>query len=306
MTISLDDFHPLSLEDKQLFDKLYQQYPPVHSDYVFTTMISWMPYANYHMAKISDHLLLYTEIEGIRRFRPPLGTPKKPLLLETLHLANTHGNGDTPFGLIDSEQQQWMKQFYPNISFSDHREFYDYVYLSKDLVNLEGGDYRKIRNRLNKFTRSHPYTVESLSHDNFDDCRDFLKRWCLWRDCASDPFLEYEHQAILFAMDHFFDLGLQGICIRIHDEVEALAVYESMNPDTIVVHFEKGSPDYDGIYKAINRETAKRIEKNYRYVNRESDMGDPGLRRAKQSYRPDHFIHVAHLDKHEVSCLSSE
>jgi len=36
------------------------------------------------------------------------------------------------------------------------------------------------------------------------------------------------------------------------------------------------------------------------YINRESDMGNPGLRKAKESYRPDHMIPVYHLEKEDI------
>ena len=73
-----------------------------------------------------------------------------------------------------------------------------------------------------------------------------------------------------------------------------------MNPDTVIVHFEKGSPDYDGIYKAINQETAKIVQKYAKYINRESDMGIPGLRKAKMSYRPHHMIEVFSISKEDI------
>ena len=88
--------------------------------------------------------------------------------------------------------------------------------------------------------------------------------------------------------------------MRINQNIEAIAVFEQMNPNTVVVHYEKGSPDFDGIYKAINQETAKILQKNFLYINRESDMGLPGLRKAKKSYRPNHMIEVYHLTKKDI------
>jgi hypothetical protein len=72
-----------------------------------------------------------------------------------------------------------------------------------------------------------------------------------------------------------------------------------MNKETVVVHFEKGSPYYDGIYKVVNLETARLVQQQALYINRESDMGNPGLRKAKQSYRPDHMIPVYHIEKND-------
>jgi hypothetical protein len=73
-----------------------------------------------------------------------------------------------------------------------------------------------------------------------------------------------------------------------------------MNSNTAVIHYEKGSPDYDGIYKAINQETAKKLQNNFEFINRESDMGLSGLRKAKLSYRPHHLIEVFHVDRNNI------
>ena len=133
-----------------------------------------------------------------------------------------------------------------------------------------------------------------------DEVRAFLKRWCLWKDCESDPLLENEKKAIMFSMANFFELKLSGIAIRIDGKIEAISVYEQMNPDTVVIHYEKGAPDYDGVYKAINAETAKLIQKEFKFVNREPDMGLPGLRKAKMSYRPHHMVEVYHIARDKI------
>ena len=65
-----------------------------------------------------------------------------------------------------------------------------------------------------------------------------------------------------------------------------MSLFEPLNDDTALVHFEKGLPDCEGIYKAINAETAARLAKNFTYINRESDLGVAGLREAKMRYHP--------------------
>jgi hypothetical protein len=298
--LSIDDFKRLTLDDKSLFDKHYAKHPPVHSDNLFTTMISWMEYADYHFAFVGENLVIYSKIKDQIRFRPPSGGFKKEVFNQVLELAKKQ-ESDYPFGIIDLKTKEWMSEVYPKIRFEDHRDFYEYVYLSEDLAELKGSDYAKIRNRLNKFKRNYAYELEKISEDNFDEIREFLKRWCLWKDCESDPVLENEKKAILYSMDNFFKLGLSGMAMRINGAVESIAVFERMNSDTAVVHYEKGSPDYDGIYKTINAETAKIIlGQNIRFINRESDMGISGLRKAKLSYRPHHMVEVFHVDKKSI------
>ena len=297
--LSLKDFKRLTIGDKPIFEKLYKKYPPVHSDYIFTTLISWMNYTNYHYAILDENIILFSEIEGKIRFRPPIGENKKEVFDQVLNIAVTQ-NSDFPFGMVTSDKKNWMEKNYSNLRFIEHRDFFDYIYLTSDLADLSGSRYSKIRNRLNKFKKNYQYTIENISKKNFEEIREFLKRWCLWRDCESDPFLDYERKAILFSIDNFFELGLYGLAIRINDNIESISVFEKYNFDSAVVHYEKGSPYFDGIYKAINQETANILQRDVKFINRESDMNMPGLRKAKMSYRPHHMVKVFHLCKEDI------
>ena len=295
----------LCLEDKPVFDAFYEKYPPVHSDYVFSTMMSWMEYSKYHYAFLGENLVILTKIHDRVRFRLHPGAKNKDVVQQVLRLAYEQGS-DEPFGVVDTHLKSWMQSLYPGLQFLKHRDFFDYVYCADDLAELQGTAYRKIRNRLNKFQKNHRYRLELISEDILDEVQTFLKRWCLWKDCESDEILSHEKNAILYSMNHFVDLGLSGLVLRINDEIEALSVYEQMNADTVIVHYEKGSPYFDGIYKAINMETAKQVQHDVTYINREEDMGIAGLRKAKMSYRPHHMVEVFHVDKKNIGKVLHE
>ena len=249
--LSLKDFKKVSLEDKTVFDKHYKKYYPVHSDDLFTTMISWMEYSNYHYVLVDENIVIMTQLDNKIRLRPPSGKQNVELLKQVLNLAAKEGS-DEPLGVDGAEIKDWILQEFPKLKFFEDRDYFDYVYRSSDLADLPGSKYNKIRNRLNKFKNNFDYYTEEISEQNMEEVNQFLKRWCLWKDCDSDEILANERKAIVYSMEHFFDLGLSGLIIRINEKIEALAVYEQMSPDTAVVHYEKGSPYFDGIYKAIN------------------------------------------------------
>ena len=63
-----------------------------------------------------------------------------------------------------------------------------------------------------------------------------------------------------------------------------------MTEDMAVIHFEKGLSDYKGVYQAINKVFLERSCPDFKWVNREQDMGVEGVRKAKQSYNPARFL----------------
>jgi len=66
-----------------------------------------------------------------------------------------------------------------------------------------------------------------------------------------------------------------------------------------VTHFEKAvlQPRYKGVYQYVNQAFVSLLPERYELINREQDLGDSGLRQAKQSYRPAGFVKKYRADK---------
>ena len=85
----------------------------------------------------------------------------------------------------------------------------------------------------------------------------------------------------------------------------AFTAGKSLGGDTYDVFFEKAYSEVQGAYPMINREFARWIRKNHpeiRYLNREDDMGEENLRKAKLSYHPDLLLekYIAELKEGET------
>lgn len=297
--LSLKDFEPLTLKHRSFFEKVFSKYPPRHSESVFTTLVSWQHYVKVGVVALEDNIILTTFFDGQRQFRPPLGKPDAELLKEIVRLAKEEESVRSIVG-IDENTKNWIAGLYPDLELSPNRDYFDYVYLASYLANLEGRDYLKIRNKLNRFNRKYPHSIEPISKDNFEEVRAFLRRWCLWKDCESNIMLDNERIAVLYSMDNFFNLGLSGAAIRIGANIEAISVFEKMNDETAIVHFEKAMPDYDGIYQAVNNTAARILVEDYKFINRESDLGIEGLRESKNRYHPHHMEKVFYIDRENL------
>lgn len=287
-----DDFRPVTLADREFFDKHYALYPQAHSDNTFTNMVCWNHFAGYTFAYVEKNLILASTIGSVTRFRAPIG-PRNPALLKSLIRLASDVSDNEPIVLIDPDTAVWMREICPGINLVPDRDHFEYVYLAADLAELPGGNYLTIRRQLNKFRKNCASVVEPISETNWDDVKRFLIEWCEWKGCESgDPVLANEKEAVFFAIDHMKELSLRGLAIRVASKIGAISLYEPMTRDTALVHFEKGLPDCDGIYKAINSETASRLANKFTYINRESDLGVPGLREAKIRYHPHHMVEV--------------
>ncbi|HVN71047.1 MAG TPA: phosphatidylglycerol lysyltransferase domain-containing protein, partial [Desulfomonilia bacterium] len=92
---------------------------------------------------------------------------------------------------------------------------------------------------------------------------------------------------VLEAWEHL--TGIMGAVIYVDDKPAAFTVAEAIREDMLLIHFEKGLPDYTGIYQAVNQMFLERHQ-DFSLVNREPDLGDMGLRKSKLSYNPTDYI----------------
>lgn len=292
--LSQEDFKPVTLADRAFFEKHYARYPQVHSDNTFTNMVCWNHYAHYTYAYSEKNVILASTIDGTTRFRAPIG-PRNPALLRSLLRIATDVSDNEPIVLIDPDTAAWMREVCPGINLVPDRNHFEYVYRSSDLSALPGKNYLTIRRQVNKFRKNCASIVEPMTKENHEEVKRFLIQWCEWKGCEGDPVLAHEKEAVFFAVDHFEELPVQGLVIRVYSKIGAFALFEPLNADTALVHFEKGLPDCEGIYKAINAETATLLARDFTYINRESDLGVAGLREAKMRYHPDHMVEVYSL-----------
>jgi hypothetical protein len=173
----------------------------------------------------------------------------------------------------------------------EETEYEDYVYLSANLAGLPGRDYAKKRNLVRQFERecleSGRVKVDFITPDNAGECLACLEVWRSERGEANwKGMLECERQAITRALNNFIACEFQGLMVAIDGKVRGFGIGSRLRDDTWVLHFEKASDHIKGLYQYLDRECAKRLFQGVTFLNKESDMGDAGLAKAKLSYHP--------------------
>ncbi|MBR3832823.1 MAG: DUF2156 domain-containing protein [Lachnospiraceae bacterium] len=196
------------------------------------------------------------------------------------------------FYLVHPEMFEQIEKWYPGKYKIDYnRDEADYLYEYKTLSELKGKKLHGKRNHINRFEENYPdYSYETIDDENYMECIEMAYNWEKDNnpDCDEDKI--YERDIIELALKNREKLGLIGGLIRIENRVIAFTLGEPINDKCFVVHFEKAYADIQGAYPMINREFVRRQLKGYKYINREEDLGIPGLRHAKTSYQPIRLI----------------
>lgn len=190
------------------------------------------------------------------------------------------------YGIVP-EMQAFLDRTFPDLfEYHSHRDHFDYLYLRSELAALKGQAYRSKRNHVHKFRKTYDYRFTPMTAEMITDCIHTYDRWCEQRHCMEDESLAYEHRALLYGLEHFRELGLTGGVLWVEGKIIAFTFGSPVNHDTFCIHAEKALSDYEGAYNTINQEFASFLPECYTYLNREEDLGLPGLRKAKLSYRP--------------------
>lgn len=194
---------------------------------------------------------------------------------------------------MSEEEFLMIEQWYPGqYQKTVRRQDSDYIYLREKLATLSGKKLHGKRNHINRFLEQYPdWSYETITSENEDECARMAMKWCL-ENCA-DEEQNWEHdkvdesKLVVYAIRHREELGMKGGALRANGEIVAITLGEPLTKDTFVVHFEKAFYDVQGAYPMINREFVRNELEAYTYVNREEDLGEEGLRKAKLSYRPE-------------------
>jgi len=281
------DFRQIEVSDKIWIDELLKFSDYKGAEYCFTSLFIWDEAYLSKVARYKDFLVLISGKGEDTRYLYPAGKGDKREVIEALMQdAQERGVEFIMIGLTPETKKEIDELFPQKFSFKPVRNSFDYIYESNKLITLSGKKLQSKRNHINRFKEQPEWVYEELTAEKIDEVLKFTNEWCKDVDCGKDQSLCLESAAVYKCLSNFSKLSLQGGILRVGGKIVAYTVGEQINSDTVVIHIEKAFASVRGAYPMINREFAERIASNCKYINREDDAGDEGLRIAKESYDP--------------------
>ncbi len=276
------EFKLVGLEDKETIQYFVRRFPSEACEINFANIFIWRKLERPKLTMINGNLCLQCEPPSEPAyFLQPLGETDISRTVETC-LSFSPRLSRIPEAYVNQHCSEFPHELDANN--------FDYVYLTSDLISLQGKKYDGKRNRIKKFERSSGYRYLTLAPEHLQECQRLFEQWAQAKAEQRQPVGEEQKVVILEALAHFQALELVGGAIEVDGRIEAFSIGSRLNADTAVVHIEIANPGHDGLSQLINREFVRHELAAFRFINREQDVGIAGLRRAKMSYYPHHLV----------------
>ncbi len=257
------------------------------SDYTIGAMYMWRDFYQTQFC-IYDNMIFY-KVQFLKRttFTFPVGSGSLDKAMNALKEYCKEQDLPLWFCTVPVEAVPILvDQYGGTIPGQPSRDWADYIYHSVDLAEMAGRRFSGQRNHINKFKKLYAdYQYHKITKDNLPRIVDFLTEYQL-KYSKDDALAKEELNRSLELLPYLEQFNLSGGFIEVEDQIVAMSIGEVIQ-DTLYCHIEKANREYHGSYQMIVREFAKHnVTDEVKYINREEDVGDEGLRTSKLSYHP--------------------
>lgn len=256
-------------------------------EYAVGTKLMWGGYLNPSFAEVAGCLVVCNRIKGELLFDYPVPSAEGDVdAALTAIEAYCTKNGIRPvISVVPEAEAPTLCSRYARLTLTNERVWKDYLYRSEDLATFAGRHYSGQRNHINKFRKAWPqarFTELTTAADPR------LDRF--WENYASEfrkdndravRELEYARETFTLLDTGWFRAG----GLEVDGELVAVCLAEKCG-DTLVMHIEKALYSYAGVYPTLVQAFAARFASDCRWINREDDARDKGLRTSKMQYLP--------------------
>jgi uncharacterized protein len=274
---SYPDLTEIELADREILGPLFRSLRDGVSELSFAGIYCFRKSHGYRLTRLPDGtIVLVGADKGRTFFISPFGLPRPDLLDQLFQ----------QFGemkLVTESQADALRP--ADFVLSEDRDNFDYLYPREALATLAGRALQRKRNLVNNFLKHHDYQAFPLSEQRTDEALHILEEW------SKDARDQADYAPARDALLHAREFGLVGSVFHVEGQPAGYTLGEFAAAETmVVVHYEKTIPGMKGLYQIINMDFARSLPATCTTINREQDLGDPGLRQAKLTYRPSGFI----------------
>lgn len=283
------EFKNYSFENLKEVAKYIKQSPYLCNDISLGTFFMWHSSFNLQFCVFNNTFIVKESFGDDVLFSFPFGEDVDGAIA-ALKEYTAENNLPLKFFGLDKTLLEKIKNdnIFEFINASYDRKWSDYIYDFNDILTFKGNKYKGQRNHINKFKKLYGEPeFKVITKDDIPDIKRMLEEF-EEKQLKQSYFAKKEFKYTHNLLDSFLDLGLFGVFLKKDNKVISFTIGEIIG-DMLIVHIEKALTEYSGVYPTTFNGFVKYISKNIgnlKYINREDDSGDLGLRTSKLQYNP--------------------
>lgn len=283
------NFKLITLEDKEWMKNYLRESDFQGCDYSFTNLFLWKDISQVEVADYAGMLCIRSKRLSRNQYiyTFPAGNGDLRQAVEAMRRnARQENNPFVLRGFGEQEKKRLEEACPGQFEFESIRKEWDYLYSVEALAELKGKKYHGKRNHIARFMDRGEWELRPITAENKEACKAMCDRWYEKQKENGKTDSLLDRPVVETAFEHFETFGLTGVALYLEGEIVGVTMGEPLNSDTFAVHIEKAYSDIQGAYPMLNKQFVLNFMQGFTYVNREEDDGEPGLRKAKESYYP--------------------
>lgn len=276
--------------------------PSLISDISAGYALMWHKDLQTELCVWQNTLVAKENIGGQVAFTYPIGERPDGMIDELIKYAYDN-NLPLRFFAVDEntlDKMQRDKRLSPLMSAYDRR-WSDYIYSYEETIAFKGKKFGGQRNHINKFKKLYGEPcIRLLKDDDREKVADLLAKY-KEEHLGAEGLEKTEFERAERLLEVYSSLGLYAAGLFVGDEIIGISVSEIVG-ETLIIHIEKALKKYEGVYPTLYSYSTRLVgeisDKKIKYINREDDSGDMGLRVSKTQYHPLFLSHkyVVHIN----------
>ncbi len=297
-------FKKLELSDKANIEKITDQYLPF-SDFNFISMWSWDIKEEMMVSTINNGLaVMFTDYITSEPFYSFLGGHDNSKTAGALINFSIENDLKPKLNLVPEAAVKGLRKV--DFRVEEDIDNFDYIFDVKKLAAYSGGAFADKRTMVNNFLRKYPkHEVRLLNLKQTDAKKELIDLNECWLKNKIKEDQNFKIKNEFTATRRFLEANFDDlICVGIFvdSKIVGYSIFQTLPQNYATCHFSKADISIDGVYEFLMKESAKILsEHKVELLNYEQDLGLPGLRYSKNSFRP-----VKFLKKYSLKPLLSE
>ena len=282
------EFKAVTPQDLDLLYRYYENCDYVLCEYSAAVKIMLREEYRPMWAEAAGCLIVHNTIHGKIYFDYPVPGPEGDELaaLEAIEAWCLDNEVPPAISVVPADRTAMLLKRYPMARLLNLKSWRDYVYAADHLRDYPGRHYAGQRNHVNKFRKLYPDARFRVLHEGDEALVDaffdaYEKEFTKDSEIARADLIEAREMMHMMDRPCFLCGGME-----LDGKLLSVAMGEQCG-ETLHVHIEKALYSYEGVYPATVQAYAQYYaDESIRWLNREDDADDRGLRTSKLQYRP--------------------